>query len=161
MTDGLKVRFRCPVCGQAATAACGRQRIWTCPSCEHALSIEGRGSNQAMESCAICGNSEFYKKKNFPHWLGLSVLTAASIGFLVLQAFYWQWTSWAILIGSAVVDGLLYLGVGDVIVCYRCGAHYVGVQGDAAHAPFDLTIAERYRQERIRRAQMQVNSRSS
>jgi hypothetical protein len=50
---------------------------------------------------------------------------------------------------------LLYLVVGDVLVCYRCGAQHRGVAPSPAHQPFDLGIAERYRQERIRREQLQ------
>ena len=53
--------------------------------------------------------------------------------------------------GTAVFDGLLYLLVGDVTVCYRCGAHYRGFPPHPAHQPFDLGVGERYRQERIRR----------
>ena len=58
------------------------------------------------------------------------------------------------MIGSAAFDGLLYLWVKDVIVCYRCAAHYRGAAGNNAHQPFEITIGERYRQERIRREQI-------
>jgi hypothetical protein len=58
------------------------------------------------------------------------------------------------LIGSAAFDGLLYLWVKDVIVCYRCHAHYRGVQPNPDHKPFELAIQERYRQEKIRQEQL-------
>ena len=67
---------------------------------------------------------------------------------------------WMILIGSAVIDGLLYLWVGDVVVCYRCLAHHRGVPVTAENPPFELGIAERYRQERIRREQLLAVKRS-
>ena len=41
------------------------------------------------------------------------------------------------------------------IVCYRCHAHYRGFAASAEHKPFELTIHERYRQERLRREQLQ------
>jgi hypothetical protein len=107
-----------------------------------------------VETCDICGNRELYKKKNFPHWLGLSLLAGASLAFIVLNAMYWQWLAWAALIGSAVVDGALYLLVGDAIVCYRCGAQYQGLPSGSAHKPFELVVAERYRQERLRGARL-------
>jgi hypothetical protein len=44
--------------------------------------------------------------------------------------------------------------VGDAVVCYRCHAHYHGFAPTAAHKPHELTIAEKYRQERLRREQM-------
>ena len=52
---------------------------------------------------------------------------------------------------SALFDGILYLCVGDAIVCYRCGAHHSCASAGAAHQPFELIVAERYRQERLRR----------
>ena len=51
-------------------------------------------------------------------------------------------------LGSALFDGLLYLWVGDALVCYRCNAHYRGFQAAAHHQPFEITTGERYRQER-------------
>jgi hypothetical protein len=107
----------------------------------------------------VCQNGELYKKKDFPHWLGLSLLGAACAVFLLANAYYWNWLAWAVLIGSAVVDGVLYLSVGDIVVCYRCGAQHRGFPVSAAHAPFELGIAERYRQERLRRAQLQAEKR--
>jgi hypothetical protein len=102
----------------------------------------------------LCGSGELYKKKDFPHWLGLTILTVACLGSIIPYYLYHQWLTWTILIGSALVDGLLYLWVGDAIVCYRCNAHYRGFQSLPEHHPFELGIAERYRQERIRREQL-------
>jgi hypothetical protein len=99
----------------------------------------------------MCGNHELYKKKDFPHWLGMGILAVACIGSIIPYWLYHQWLTWTILIGSAVVDGLLYLWVGDVVVCYRCAAQYRGVAALDEHKPFELGIGERYRQEQKRR----------
>jgi hypothetical protein len=106
------------------------------------------GEEVTLHACAVCGNHELYKKKGFPHWLGLSVLTLACVSFLVLNYYRLQWWAWGVLIGSAVLDGLLYLAVRDVVVCYRCGAQHSGI-GRSGNSPFELTIHERYRQERL------------
>jgi hypothetical protein len=127
---------------------------WTCAHCGQRLDIEPRGDLKGLEACAVCENSELYKKKNFPHWLGLSILVTASVLFLVAQAIYWQWFGWTVFIASAIVDGLLYLWVGDAIVCYRCQAHYGGIASNSRHAPYELATAERYRQERLRRSEL-------
>jgi hypothetical protein len=103
----------------------------------------------------LCGNRVLYKKKDFPHWLGLSLLTVACVVFFVAQNLYYPWFAWSVLIGSAIVDGGLYLWVGDAIVCYRCGGHFHGLEASPAHQPFELGIAERYRQERLRREALQ------
>ena len=55
-----------------------------------------------------------------------------------------------ILMGTAVLDLLLYYLVGNVLVCYRCLAQYRDIEHNSVHRPFDLATGERYRQERIR-----------
>jgi hypothetical protein len=121
-----------------------------CPACDHVIELGPAAGD--VPACALCGNTELYKKKDFPHWLGMSILAVACVLFFTLQGLYHQWLAWAVLIASAVFDGALYLWVGDAVVCYRCGASYHGVVGSAAHHPFNLGIGERYRQERLRRA---------
>jgi hypothetical protein len=107
-----------------------------------------------LSACAICGNTELYRKKDFPHWLGMLLLVGACAAFLVTNYLYHQWWAWAILLGSAAIDGILYLMVGDVVVCYRCNAHHRGLPATAVYHPFELEIGERYRQERLRRELM-------
>lgn len=103
-----------------------------------------------MPFCIVCGCPELYKKKNFPHWLGMAILIVALILSTVTYYWYAKWWTWTFLIGSALIDGGLYLLVGDVVVCYRCQAHYVGSKPNEAHKPFEITIGERFRQERLR-----------
>lgn len=117
--------------------------------CDHR--VELTAETDKLSACAVCGNAELYRKKDFPHWLGLLLLAAACAAFLVTNYLYHQWWAWAILLGSAALDGLLYALVGDVVVCYRCGTQHRGYPKAAGPLPFELEIAERYRQERIRR----------
>ena len=108
-----------------------------------------------LPCCPVCGNHELYKKKDFPHWLGLNLLTFACVLSFFTYLWYEKWLTWAILIGSAAFDGLLYLWVKDVVVCYRCGAEHrgLGPEGEKV-APFELTVHERYRQERLRQEEL-------
>jgi hypothetical protein len=119
-----------------------------------------RDPERSLSACGLCGHNELYKKKNFPHWLGLAILSAACLAFLWAHGVYQPWVAWTILIVSAGFDGLFYLWVGDVIVCYRCGAQYSGFTAGPAHHPFELTIAERYRQERLRREQLRAGKKA-
>ncbi len=107
-------------------------------------------SDATLPVCGVCGSPELYKKKDFPHWLGMAILIGALVLATVTYYWYEKWWSWFFLIGSALIDGAMYLMVGDVVVCYRCHAHYRGFTATAAHQPFEITIGERYRQERIR-----------
>ena len=84
------------------------------------------------------------------------LLVTACIGFLIANYLYQQWLAWGILLGSALIDALLYLAVSDVVVCYRCDAHHAGFAPNPAHRPFELSVGERYRQEKLRREQMQA-----
>jgi hypothetical protein len=94
--------------------------------------------------------------KDFPHWLGMLLLAGACVAFLITNYLYRQWLAWGILLGSALIDGLLYLAVGDVIVCYRCGAQHRRLVPNPQCGPYELSIGERYRQERLRREQVQA-----
>jgi len=92
-----------------------------------------------------------YRKKDFPQWLGMSLLGGACLLFFVFAILYQYAIAWAVLLGSAAVDAVIYLIVGDVVVCYRCGAEHRGA-ASRNYAPHELTVAERYRQEERRRA---------
>jgi hypothetical protein len=84
----------------------------------------------------------------------VAILTFACVASTITYGLYDWWLTWGILLGSAAFDGILYLLVKDVIVCYRCQAHFRGVPPNPEHRPFELTIFERYRQERLRREQL-------
>jgi hypothetical protein len=156
----MKVFFTCPQCGYPARRTLSGPNQWQCPACDQRLTVTAPASRDVAE-CVICGNHELYKKKDFPHTLGMIILVAACVVSFVTYGWYEKWLTWAILIGTAVFDGLLYLLVGDALVCYRCHAHYRGIAKGTAHAPFDLGTAERYRQERIRREQLEAEQRRS
>jgi hypothetical protein len=108
-----------------------------------------------LPHCAACGNAELYRKKDFPHSLGMGILVAAFAASTVTYFLYNPVWTWVILIGSAAFDGLLYLWVKDVVVCYRCDAQHRGLGKVVKAPPFELTVHERYRQERIRREELQ------
>lgn len=150
----MKIIFACPECEQPGQVKLPGTTDWQCGRCDHLLRLPASAEVEALAACPICGNQEFYKKKDFPHWLGLTILTLACVGFLIANAYRHQWLAWVILIGSAIVDGALYLCVRDVSVCYRCAAHFRGFAASAGHPPHDLGISERYRQEKIRREQL-------
>jgi len=124
---------------------------WQCPACDHHVTADSRVTAESLPVCAVCGNGELFKKKNFPHTLGLTILTSACILSFVTYLSYEKVLTWAILGGTALFDVLLYLWVGDAVVCYRCGAVHSGIKPGPEHQPFDLGVSERYRQERLRR----------
>jgi hypothetical protein len=147
----VDVSFACPCCDHPARVGVEKPTDWQCPTCEHRLHLEA--ADPALPRCAVCGNHELFKKKDFPHWLGMTILITACVASVYTYLWYEWWLTWGILIGSAIIDGALYLMVGDAVVCYRCDAHHRGFKTTDEHAPFELTIGERYRQERLRHEQ--------
>jgi hypothetical protein len=148
----VKVTLACPSCDQPAVTPIDQACDWQCSTCDHRLHLAA--ADLALPTCLVCGNHELYKKKDFPQWLGMTILLVAIVLSTVTYYSYEKWWSWSFLIGSAIIDGVMYLMVGDVLVCYRCQAHYRGFTAKDAHQPFEIAIGERYRQERIRMEQL-------
>jgi hypothetical protein len=123
--------------------------------------LGGAATEGGLHACPICGNAELYRKKDFPQRLGLAILALACLASIEPYRRYMIWLVWTILLGSLAFDYLLYRLVGDVVVCYRCLAQYRGLPGTALFPPYELGIAERYRQEKIRLQQMQTTKKES
>jgi hypothetical protein len=150
----VNISFSCPVCDRPGRLSLPGPSDWQCPQCDHLLPLPA-DVDPALPACVVCGDHELYKKKDFPHSLGMGILVLGILASTITYALHEFWLTWAILIGTALFDALLYLWVKDVIVCYRCQAHYRGVVAvNPAHKPFELTTHERYRQERLRREQL-------
>jgi hypothetical protein len=147
------VRFQCPVCENLDAVELTASQPWQCRKCpqRQTLTVPGTAGGKPLRACVVCGNEELYRQKNFPQWLGLSLLAVACASFFVLQLLYQPGWAWGVLLGSAAIDGLLYYFVGDVIVCYRCQAKHAGLPKQRSYDPFELATGEKYRQEKIRR----------
>lgn len=144
----MKVTLACPSCDVPAATPIDHACDWQCRACDHRQHLDA--VDPALSNCVVCGSHELYKKKDFPHALGMAILVVALILATIAYYAYEPWLCWAFLIGSAIIDGAMYLMVGDVVVCYRCEAHYRGLKPTDAHQPFEIAIGERYRQEKIR-----------
>ena len=101
---------------------------------------------EAIKTCPKCGCRELFVRKDFPQKLGLGLVVAAGVTFLVLAAsrgtFYLG--VW-VLLAAALIDGVLYVMVPKVTVCYRCRAEVRGIPLNPQHGPFELAVAEKYR----------------
>lgn len=152
----MKLRILCPVCELPGAIRAGSSSH-ACAACDNVLTLPAPvpAAPAPVSACMACGCSELFRKKDFPHGLGMAILVGAFVLSTLTYLFYLQWLTWVILLGSAAFDGILYLVVGDAITCYRCHADHLGVQSPESHQPFDLAVHEKYRQERIRREELQ------
>ena len=101
---------------------------------------------EPLTTCPACGCRDLFVRKDFPQKLGLAIVIVAGVAFVVLairpRTFYLG--AW-VLVGAAVVDGLLYLFVPRVTVCYRCRKEFRGAPINPKHGGFELAVAEKYR----------------
>jgi hypothetical protein len=150
----MELTFICPKCEKVGRVpALEQARAATCGHCGavHPIHEEAIAEGR-LEGCPWCRTAELYVQKDFPQAIGLAVVI---VQFAVATVFWYYerplWT-YAILLGSALLDWALYPHVPDVTICYRCSSQVrgEGSNPDGRLRPFDLGIGERYRQERIR-----------
>ena len=103
-------------------------------------------TTEYLTACRACGCRDLFVRKDFPQKLGLAIVAAAGGAFLVLAArattlYIGVW----VLVGAALLDGVLYLFVPRLTVCYRCRAEFRHVPPNPRHGPFELAVAEKYR----------------
>jgi hypothetical protein len=150
----MELTFSCPSCGtvdQVASLETAGQVV--CRRCGSSRQLHAEAISEArLVACPWCLTSDLYIQKDFPQALGLFIVV---VGFAISTVFWYYEmpvATFAVLLVSALVDGVLYYTVPDVTICYRCLSQVRGNTGEPAGRfhPFDLAIGERYRQERIR-----------
>lgn len=140
----VTVRFAC--------VKCRRPAAWQGPPGAAAGACEGCGTAWRAEippgpaaRCPFCRNDEFYREKRVPRRLGLIVVGGGALAALALMAWN-HFAGMGLLLGLAAVDLLLFRLLPERAVCYRCGGEVWGLPMNPAHSPYDLGIAEGYRQ---------------
>lgn len=101
---------------------------------------------EPLQTCPACGCRDLFIRKDFPQRLGVGLVLVGFGGFLAANYFHHPYAAFGFLFATAAIDVLLYMVVGDALVCYRCGAHYRGAKNLAEHSAFQLETHERYRQ---------------
>jgi hypothetical protein len=154
----MELTFSCPSCGSvghvspietgslAECRQCGRSRPLRAESIAH----------NELQACPLCMTTDLYVQKDFPQGLGLFIVV---VGFAISTIFWYYEMpipAYLVLVASGLLDLMMYHLVGNVTICYRCLCQLrgVGSNRDGRYHPFDLTIGERYRQERIRAEQL-------
>lgn len=110
-------------------------------------------SDQGLSECAVCSGHDLFVRKGFPQRLGVLIVVGGFLASCVSWYYYEVLITFAILLGTAVVDALLYVWMGNVLECYRCHAQYRDLPGLGGHRAFQLEVHERYRQLQARQRQ--------
>ena len=154
----MELTFSCPNCGtvgQVEALPTAEQAV--CRRCGFTRPLHPEAvSEGGLVACPWCLTTDLYIQKDFPQALGLFIVL---VGFAISTVFWYYEmpiATFAVLLVSALLDGVLYYTVPDVTICYRClcQARGDGSHPDGRFPPFDLAIGERYRQERIRAQQL-------
>jgi hypothetical protein len=154
----MELTFECPQCKAInrvrQAEAC---REFKCESCGDTRNAHpGSVSPEGVCHCPFCGVDKLYIQKDFPQGLGLTIVIA---GF-AWATYYWYMVqpiaAYAVLLGSALIDLILWKKVPDVAICYRCLCQMRGpdVKPLGRLSPFNLEIGETFRQERMRAAEI-------
>lgn len=148
----MRITYLCPTCQvRNAVEVLDSTTELRCPSCLWTRPVsEQDRTNVEPSHCSVCGCADLWRQKDFPQRLGLLFV---GTGAFVSTIFWWQMRpTWAIgvLLLFALIDGVLYSVMRDVLVCYRCNAQHRHTPLEGRNETFNLETHERYRQEAIR-----------
>ena len=144
--------FQCPACQKRLLAAPAPSSAAVhCEVCGWTRDAgSGDYSDGHLCRCRICGCQDLWRQKDFPPALGLSLVATAAVLSCIAWASYQPKTAIAILMVAGLIDMVLYAMMGDMLVCYLCGARHRKTMINEQHPKFDLETAERYRQQDLR-----------
>ena len=160
----MELTFECPECrGVQRVKDAGAASEFRCAGCGAARAARpGSVQSEGVCQCPFCGTEKLYIQKDFPQGLGLFIVVT---GF-ALATWFWYLNrpvaTYAVLMGSALLDLVLWKIVPDVAICYRCISQMRGpdVKPLGRFGPFNLEIGETFRQERMRVAELKKNQKA-
>ena len=144
----MNVTYNCPACQQTARSDLTADlNHLACPHCHQPIDIPADAiSGRRIDRCLVCPSTELFARKDFPQRLGVALVVVGFVGSSIAWFHYEVLWTFAILFGTALVDLLLYIVMGESLTCYRCHAQYRGFEEIERHGGFDLETLERYRQ---------------
>lgn len=144
----MHVTYSCPTCQRSVRSTLDEiPERFDCLHCGQQIAVPTAAmSNGQIHRCLVCPSTDLYARKDFPQRLGVALVIAGFIGSSIAWANYQVFWSFAILFGTALVDLVLYIVMGESLTCYRCHAQYRGFEQIERHGGFDLETHERYRQ---------------
>ena len=144
----MNVTFACPECREPnrLTVTPELQHL-TCAHCSEEIPAPSDAwVGPKLRKCLACHCDDLFTRKDFPQILGVATVIVGFVGFIVAHYYYMLFLAYGFLLATAAIDLLLYLCMGEALVCYRCAAHYRGLDEAGGHGGFDLETHERYRQ---------------
>lgn len=144
----MNVTFACPQCREPSRLTITPDSPpLVCAHCQEEIPAPREAwLGSKLRKCLACHCDDLFTRKDFPQLLGVATVVIGFVGFFVAHYYYMLWLAYGFLFATAAIDLLLYLSMGEALVCYRCDAHYRGLDDAGGHGGFDLETHERYRQ---------------
>ena len=156
----MNVTFSCPACRKKARAPLAADTATiACAHCQQQFNVPASAiTGKQIHRCLVCPSTELFARKDFPQKLGVALVVVGFVGSCVAWRNYQVLLTFAILFGTALIDLVLYIVMGESLTCYRCQAQYRGFEEIERHGGFDLETHERYRQMAARLKQPKTDS---
>lgn len=144
----MHLTYHCPSCGVIqAEQVDSPADLLDCRQCSQKVAVPSEAiADGRLQQCLVCPSTDLFVRKDFPQRLGVLLVAIGVVGSSIAWYYGQIYWTFGILFATALVDVLLYMLVGDALMCYRCGALYRDVDDMHAHGTFDLETHERYRQ---------------
>ena len=127
---------------------------FTCASCGSTIKPPANAwEGEQLNRCLVCPSTDLFVRKAFPQRLGVAIVILGFVLSCIAWYDYRTELTFGILFATALIDVVLYVVVGNLLMCYRCQAQYRGLEGIEKHGGFELETHERHRQQLARLAE--------
>lgn len=138
----MKLRFACAACEHTvATEEVGLPARVSCPRCGEPAAFEAPASGGLIEKCPRCAGPHLFLQKEFPRRLGLAAAVVGAIAFLMLMGMEHIYAGFAVLLGVALLDSVVYALAPVMTVCYNCQTEFRRTPHNPRHGAYDPKIA--------------------
>lgn len=153
----MNVTYACSRCEAINRAEVDPQsQRLTCTGCGAEITPPADAwEGRELRRCLVCPSTDLFARKAFPQRLGVAIVVLGFVASCIAWNYYRVELTFGILFATAFVDVLLYVLVGNLLMCYRCQAQYRGIEGLERHGGFELETHERHRQQKARLAELE------
>jgi hypothetical protein len=151
----MNVTYACCQCQQTSRQDLDdTTTVLRCDHCGYEQRVPpGAIEEGRLKRCVVCPSDELFVRKDFSQRLGLTIIMLGFVASSVAWYYYRQYLAFGILVGTALLDVVLYLLVGNLLQCYRCRSEYRDLESLDEYESFDLETHEKHRQQEARLAQ--------
>ena len=138
----MRIRFACARC--ESTVATGDILVpgeVVCTRCGAKARFAAPDEAGLIARCLRCAGPHLFLQKEFPRRVGLATAIVGAVAFLILMGFEWIYMGFAVLLGVALLDSVIYAIAPVMTVCYHCQTEFRRCAPNPHHGAYDPKIA--------------------